>query len=189
MRLRGAEKVKTHMYGGSQHATAGVGPRTRPRCLCACAQLGNFCPLLQNGSKKRGKDSCNKHGQFWLKSWERTLKQNAHRRLSLFLASHCRLGSTGRSACRTGRLWAHSGLQPCMVRSQLTEVESCWDVPQLAPALGMLQPCAARHVGPGLLPFSHPESSAWRPEMGVFLDPRGAGSLRGQGPMDGASLV
>lgn len=29
----------------------------RPTCLCVCAQLRNFCPLPQNGSQKRGKDT------------------------------------------------------------------------------------------------------------------------------------
>lgn len=96
LRLLAPEKVKIHVDGGSQQAASGAGcPILGPRHLCAWAQLGSVCSLLQNGGWNRDKDSYDKHDQHWLTLvdkldtpttmgfWKGTLKQHAQKPLSL----------------------------------------------------------------------------------------------------------
>ena len=157
--------------GGSSQSIWG---RDAPPRQIEAACLGNFCPVVENGSQKGVKDTgeltkmVDTDVPSCMGFWERTCKQKEGRSL---LKVACTLDFLGSCFALHGQKcswdWQMLGW-PGTYALQDWKPDS-WRqgpmlgcVPHSAPAFGTLPCSIARHMDPGLLPAFHPESSTWR---------------------------
>ena len=135
--------------------------------------IQDFCPLMQHSCLVRGKGKQLTLAPIVWKGghshcvpahmgfWERTLKPKVGR--SLTLALPC-IGGNGKCQDCLG-FWL-----TWLEVSSWRQGAALGCLPSQAAALGTLRPSAGWYTGPGLLSFSHSESSTQRCELGGSFD-------------------